>query len=279
VPCRLLALDIDGTVVNSQDQVSAATRDALHKAREHGVQIVLATGRRYSRALPLVTPLGIDVPVITASGGLIKNPLDHRTLFQAQFDRLALLQMLEFLAGQGHDVVLYGDTFDAGFDYWCPRVDEVRPELREFFDLNPGCEQVKPDLIAQPPAGVFAGFAIGNKAEMVKVQQQLETLLADDLSLHVIRSPRYTGYMCELGASGISKWSGIMHLAEQWQIAPEDIWAVGDDVNDLQMIEHAGVGIAMANAAGELKAIADRIAPSNDQDGVAVVVDWLLAET
>src|SRR5689334_19298289 len=108
---KLLALDIDGTLVNSRDELTPATKEALLRAREAGVQLVLATGRRYSRTLPLVVPLGIEVPLVTATGGLVKNPLDHRTLFQARFDRFALLQMLEFLASQGYDAVLYGDTY------------------------------------------------------------------------------------------------------------------------------------------------------------------------
>ena len=83
---RLLAIDIDGTLVNSRDELTEATRQALRRACAAGIKIVLATGRRYSRALPLVEPLGLDLPLVTASGALIKHPLDHRTLFQAAFE-------------------------------------------------------------------------------------------------------------------------------------------------------------------------------------------------
>ena len=80
---RLLAIDIDGTLVNSQDQLTVATRSALARAVGAGIRVVLATGRRYSRALPLVEPLALDVPLVTACGALIKDPIDHRTLFRA----------------------------------------------------------------------------------------------------------------------------------------------------------------------------------------------------
>ena len=83
---RLLAIDIDGTLVNSQDQLTSATRAALGRAIDAGIRVVLATGRRYSRALPLVEPLALDVPLVTASGALIKDPLDHRTLFCAEYN-------------------------------------------------------------------------------------------------------------------------------------------------------------------------------------------------
>lgn len=84
---RLLAIDIDGTLMNSHDELTPATRAALGRAGEAGIHVVLATGRRYSHALPLVEPLGIDVPLVTASGALVKDPIDHSTLYRAEFER------------------------------------------------------------------------------------------------------------------------------------------------------------------------------------------------
>src|SRR5262245_55229115 len=107
---RLLAIDIDGTLVNSRDELTPATREALRRASQAGIQVVLATGRRYSRALPLVEPLGIDAPLITASGALIKRPCDHSTLYQAAFDRQVLCDLLGVVERAGFDAVLYADT-------------------------------------------------------------------------------------------------------------------------------------------------------------------------
>jgi hydroxymethylpyrimidine pyrophosphatase-like HAD family hydrolase len=92
----------------------------------------------------------------------------------------------------------------------------------------------------------------------------------------VLRSPRYAGFMCEIAPFGVSKWTGVYRLAEEWGIRPDEICAVGDDVNDIPMIQAAGLGIAMSNALDEVKAAADRIAPTNDEDGLVQVVDWLL---
>ncbi len=83
---RLLAVDIDGTLVNSDHELTDATRDAIRRALDAGVEVVLATGRRYSRTLPLVEPLGLNVPLITASGALVKRASDHQTLYQAAFN-------------------------------------------------------------------------------------------------------------------------------------------------------------------------------------------------
>ncbi|HUY90951.1 MAG TPA: Cof-type HAD-IIB family hydrolase [Pirellulales bacterium] len=273
---RLLAIDIDGTLVNSRDELTERTRNALLRAADAGLRIVLATGRRYSRALPLVEPLGLDVPLVTASGALIKHPLDHRTLYQAAFERELLRECLAIVERAGYEAVLYADSFGEGFDFYCPRIEVEHPELADYLALNPGCHRLWPRLMCDPPEGVFAGFAIGQREEMVALHEELQRRLPGLLYTHVLRSPRYIGHMCEIAPFGVTKWSGIQQVAADWGIAPAEMCAVGDDVNDIPMIEAAGLGVAMGNALAEVKAAADRIAPCHDEDGLVQVVDWLL---
>ncbi len=275
---RLLALDIDGTLINSREELTPATREAIRRARRAGIQVVLATGRRYSRSLPYVDHLELDLPLVTASGALIKRALDHQTVYRAEFRPAALRGVLAQLSEAGYDAVLYTDSFAEGFDYYCPRLDVRQFELAEFHRLNPACARVSPQLMTAPPDGVFAGFAMGTKPQMLELADALAARWNDDLSLHVLRSPRYTGFMCEIAPGGVSKWSGVLHVAEQSGIAHEEICAVGDDVNDIPMIRGAGLGIAMGNALDEVKAAADRVAPGHDSDGLVAVVDWLLEE-
>lgn len=275
-PIKLLALDIDGTLVNSRDELTPPVRAALQEAVAAGIRLVLATGRRYSRAVPLVEPLGIEAPLVTASGALIKNPLDHQTLYCAQFGRPRLCRTLAVLERAGYQAVVYADTFDQGFDYYCVSLDVQSPELLDFYQLNPQCERLWPTLMHDPPEGIFAGFAIGTRDEMLRLAVELERVLPEELYVHVLRSPRYKGFMCEICPGGVSKWSGIQRLAHSWGIGDDEICAVGDDVNDIPMIRSAALGIAMGNALPEVKAAADLVAPTNDEDGVAQVVRWLL---
>ena len=273
---RLLAIDIDGTLVNSQDQLTATTRAALARAIGAGIRVVLATGRRYSRALPLVEPLALDVPLVTASGALIKDPIDHRTLFCAAFAPGVLEGALRVVDQAGYESLLYADTYALGFDLFCRRIDVAKQELAEFFRMNPDCHQLCPTLVENPPPGVFSCFAMGTQSEMRVLAAELERLYPNDLYVHVLRSPRYVGYMCEIAPAGVTKWSGIKHLAHDWRVADDEICAVGDDVNDIPMIRAAGLGVAMGNAQEEVKAAADRICPRHDDDGLAEVVEWLL---
>lgn len=275
-PFRLLALDVDGTLVNSDHELTAGTRDALREAIAAGIKVVLATGRRYSRVLPFVEPLGLAVPIVTASGALIKDPAEHRTLFKAAFAPGVLEQVLGLLAAEGLEPILYADTFAEGFDYYCLRTDVPCPLLGEFLSVNAGSERLWPGLPSIPPAGVFAGFAMGPQAQMLDLERRLAIVLGEHLYVHVLRSPRYQGYMCEIAPVGITKWSGVARLARQWNIQPYEICAVGDDVNDIPMLEAAGLGVAMGNALEVVKRAAHRVAPAHDDDGLVEVVRWLL---
>jgi len=202
---RLLVVDIDGTLVNSRDEVTDVTRDALRRAVDSGLRVVLATGRRYSRALPLVAPLGLDLPLITASGALVKHPADHRTLYCAEFERDRLLRMLAIVEAAGYEAVLYGDTFALGHDMYCRRVEVEQPELAEFFERNPVGRKIWPNIMRDPPLGVFSGFTMGPLDEMDRLAAALEAQMPGELYIHVIRSPRYRGYMCELASHGVTK--------------------------------------------------------------------------
>ena len=117
---------------------------------------------------------------------------------------------------------------------------------------------------------------MGTREEMAALQQRLQTSLGGAINTNVLRSPRYKGYMCELAPAGVTKWSAVRRLAREWNIADDKICAVGDDVNDIPMIRAAGLGVAMGNAVPEVKAAADRIAPTHDHEGLVEVVRWLL---
>jgi len=238
--------------------------------------VVLATGRRYSRTLHLVEPLGIDVPLVTASGALVKDPLDHRTLFRAEFGPGVLSRALEVIDACGFEPVVCADTYHAGFDFYCRTTEVASPELGEYLRMNPDCGRLWPPLLTEPPPDVFAAFTMGTKEQMSGVDRALEEALPGKLSTHVLRSPKYVGFMCEVAPAGVTKWSAIRRLAHSWGVAEPEICAVGDDVNDIPMIQAAGLGVAMGNALPEVKAAADRIAPSHDDNGLARVVDWLL---
>ena len=100
---QLLVLDVDGTVTDSRHEVTAAAKQAVHKAQAAGIRVMLATGRRYRDVLPVATELGLVGPVVTASGALVKMPVHHETLFRSCFHEATLLQAVSYTHLRAHE--------------------------------------------------------------------------------------------------------------------------------------------------------------------------------
>lgn len=278
---RLLVADVDGTLTNSRHEVSDATRRAIARIRDAGVRVMLATGRRYRDTLPVHERLGIDdAPLVTASGALVKRPRDHVTLWRAVFASGVLEGVLARIVAAGHEPVVYTDSFAAGHDFHCRSLADAAAGgggLAEYLDRNRHLASVLPDLHVAPPAGVFAGFAMGPRDAMLGLEADLAAAFPGVLSTHVIKSPRYREWLCEIAPAGVTKWSGVSAVAAGWGIGAAEICAVGDDVNDLPMIRGAGLGVAMGNAADEVRRAADVVVGTHDGTGLVDVADLILA--
>lgn len=281
---RLVVFDVDGTLTDPNHEVADATKAAVARLQAAGVRTMIATGRRYRDALPVARLLGIEGPLVSASGALVKHSGDHATLARAEFGPGVLAAALQHVAAAGHEAILYSDSFDRGFDFHCQSLAHAAAEpggygggIPEYLGRNRHLADVVPNLHEAPPAGVFAGFVMGPHDAMEALERSLGEMLPGALSLHTIKSPRYRDWMCEIAPVGVTKWSGVMAVARGWGIAAEEICAVGDDVNDTPMIVAAGLGIAMGNARPEVQAAADTVVGGNDGTGIDDVVDLVLA--
>jgi len=276
---RLLALDIDGTLVSTEDEISPPVRRAISRAMRCGLEVILATGRRYSRALPFAEALQLNTPLVTSSGALTKLPADHKTLFRSQFSEDVLRRVLLLLRELGFPAAVLGDTFSDGFDYYIERTNGCRRNgfFEDYLQQNAGSEKVWDDFLEVLPPDIFATFTVGSEAEMKWVEQKLHASLPQHLTTNVLRSPRYRGFFCEIMPAGTSKWTAICQVAKQRGVTAKEICAVGDDVNDISMIRQAGFGVAMGNAPDEVKEVAHWVAPPLEEDGLVAAIDRLLA--
>ena len=277
---QLLVLDVDGTVTDSRHEVTAAAKQAVHKAQAAGIRVMLATGRRYRDVLPVATELGLVGPVVTASGALVKMPVQHETLFRSGFHEATLSQVLECVIGFGHEPVLYTDSFNEGFDFYCRTLvaRDKTGELTgfgEYLQKNKQQARVMVALCESPPADAFSGFVMGNVREMEALECALNSRFPDMLSIHTIRSPRYRDWLCEIAPAGVDKWSSVLRLADSWGIPAEAICAAGDDRNDLPMIIGAGFGVAMGNARKEVQDTADHVVGCHESGGLLELVEIL----
>ncbi len=277
---QLLVLDVDGTVTDSRHEVTAAAKQAVHEAQTAGIRVMLATGRRYRDVLPVATELGLVGPVITASGALVKMPVHHETLFRAGFQQATLLQVLECVISFGREPVLYTDSFNKGFDFYCRTLVERDKTGKltgfgEYLQKNKQLARVMVTLCESPPADAFSGFVMGNVREMEALEFALNSRFPGMLSVHTIRSPRYRDWLCEIAPAGVDKWSSVLQIADSWNIPAEAICAAGDDRNDLPMIIGSGFGVAMGNARQEVLDAADHVVGCHESGGLLELVQIL----
>jgi 5-amino-6-(5-phospho-D-ribitylamino)uracil phosphatase len=281
---RILALDVDGTLLDSEGTLRPRTTAAVARAAKAGIRPVLCTGRRYRRALPIAAQLALNAPIVCNSGAIVKDPRDHQTLWRADFDASLAAALLELLDADRRPAVAFTDRSTEESDFivpefptGCPFFDDYVSQNRDHAEVDPGwaTEHRRSDEELSRDA-LFHLCAIGSAPEMLAFQQLVLDRLDGRVQTFVQRSPRYLGTMCEILRHDAGKWAAVLRLANLWDVDPAEICAVGDDVNDVPMIRNAGLGVAMGHAPAEVLAAADLVTGDHDEDGVAIFVDEVL---
>jgi hydroxymethylpyrimidine pyrophosphatase-like HAD family hydrolase len=287
-PYRLLALDVDGTLLDSDGTLRPSTADAVARAARAGIRPVLCTGRRYRRARPIAEQLGLDAPIVCNSGAVVKEPSGHGTLWRADIDAPLLATILALFREHDEPVLSFTDLDPVAPDFLVERAATGRPLFDDYLHRNrdhaaivPGwtalCSQGKTHLGGDHQVkSHFHLCGIGTRAAMLRFEQVMQEAVGDRVRTFVQRSPLYAGTMCEVLRYDASKWSGILYLADLWEISADEICAVGDDMNDLPMIKGAGLGVAMGHAPASIRAAADHVTGDHEHDGVAMLVDNVL---
>lgn len=273
---RILALDVDGTLLDESGHLRPATVAAIARAARQGLQPVLCTGRRYRRALPVARELGLDAPLVCNSGALVKDPADGRTLWRADLDPGALADVLEVLRDHDEPAVSFLDGDPAGPDFHVAAYPLARPLFDDYVRSNREHAAIDPDWPHHRSRPHFHLCAIGTLDAMRDVETSLLDRLPGQVRTFVQRSPRYLGTMCEVLHAKAGKWSAVLHVAAMWGVRPEAIVAVGDDANDVPMLKGAGLGVAMPHAPAAVIAAADRVADPHHANGLARLIDELL---
>ena len=280
-PVRLISLDIDGTLLPSSGTVvSERNRRALLRAESTGIEIVIATGRRQAYAAPLIAPLGLkQETVLITSNGTVTRTLAgermERALLPVETARELCGALRQFGGttvftfdrdGKGELVIESMEQLHARIALWVeanrPWIEEVRP-LEGAFDAG------------EPPV---QGMVCGTPEEMDRAEAWLATSpFAEKIEMHQTQYPARNLSILDILPPGQSKGVALEKLARRRGLRREEIMAVGDNFNDLEMLKFAGHPVLMANAAPDLLEIGRemgwRITPTNDEDGVAQVVE------
>jgi len=275
---RLLAVDIDGTLLDSAARLRPAVRDALRRAVAAGLRVVLCTGRRYRTAIPVADELGLSLPIVCHSGALVKDTATHGTLLVRHLADDTLRQLLDALDEFGLVPMVYTDTFERRIDFYLCRAAPLTHYHTDYLLKNNGCYRFVEALPDRLPAPAIQVCTFGELDELQRVQPLLRQRLAGRTTCHLLSSAKYLGNFLEFQTHEATKWAALGELLAAFRVAPDEVAAIGDDENDISMLRAAGLGVAMGNASYAVKSAADVVAPANDEEGVARVIDRLLRD-
>jgi Cof subfamily protein (haloacid dehalogenase superfamily) len=276
MPIRLLAVDLDGTLLNSRSEVSSANRQALATAARRGVEVAIVTGRRFHSALPFLKQLDCRVTVISSNGARIGNlegEVCHRNFLRAALAREAVRTAPEAarrfavvmydVAGRGQ-VIMQDGASPEGPIAWYRRT--APDALLEVADLEAAISLDPPD-----PIQVMFG---GPPAEIEPLEPLLaNSAIAPRVHLTWTKYPLRGTVILDVMPRGCTKGAALRLWAAQRGIGAAEVMAIGDNHNDCEMLEFAGRPVVMANAEPGVCRDGWRVTLSNDEDGVAAAVE------
>lgn len=274
-PIRLLAIDIDGTLLDSRFELSPANREAVVSARQLGIEIVLVTGRRFSFAQPIVAQFGVELAVLASNGAVVKSA-DGVTLARQLLPRRLARAVLAATRSWRESAVLVFDR-DAVGQLVAEPLRLSHPSVLRYFERSSHLiryvEQLEAALDDDPIQVLFMG--------QVQPMRDLFQELRQDPGESVVSLAR-TEYplrdltILDVLARGCNKGAALARWAAERGIAPQETMAIGDNWNDWEMLQFAGLAVVMGNGTPELKDQGWPVTASNDENGVAQAIQKYL---
>ncbi len=257
----LVAIDVDGTLLTSYHQILDDTVAAVHEVCAQGIQVVLVSGRGKLPLTPIIKRLGLDTPYIGSGGSYIADPVNDLVIERSPLKREDVALVVQL--ARGKSVGIFFEETDR-------LIGEADPDiLVQAQSVVSGIHITEArDILQETTIAPNKMFLMGDHERLVSIEHEIRLRKPD---LHLAYSePIYL----EITQPGVNKGNALKRLAAYLNVPLERIVVMGDGGNDISMFEVAGLAIAMGNAAPEVKAAADVVAPSNDEGGVA----WALRE-
>lgn len=262
---KMIAFDIDGTILNDRGELTPRTVAALRRAMDSGIKLVCATGRMYPSALPILRLIGVTSPSVILNGAQIRNPVTHEVVYEHTLGKRLTREMLDFYHDNGWYIQIYHDdkllVADDG-DERCKYYESI--------------SRVK----AVPLGGDFWKFD-GASAKMLGISfdPDIYKIMFNKTNAAFsgkIYSAASQGRFIEFVHPEVNKARSLAKAAELSGIGRRDVLAFGDGDNDREMLAWAGVGAAMGNAGDGVREQADIVVPDNNSDGVAATIEKFL---
>ncbi|WP_409291722.1 Cof-type HAD-IIB family hydrolase [Peribacillus sp. SCS-37] len=264
---RLLAVNIDGTLLQSNGKVHKATRDALEYVHQKGVLTALVTSRNFASARKVAKALRIK-PLLVAHQGAYVGTFDKPILVRRISEELTL-ELVKLLETSSSQIKLYHEKYMMGNRVNLPEnlIGKASYYKNEpYFYSHQYVDILSEALHTNPAAPPKIDVIFEDKKEMDEIIEVLQKMFDE------IDCIRMNNNVFTIVPAGVSKWAGLQYLAQYYQIKKKEIMAIADGADDLELIEHSGLGVAMGNSVPEVKAAAAWQTRSNDQLGAAYTI-------
>lgn len=262
---KLVAIDMDGTLLNSRNQVSKRTKIAIREAMDRGVYILLSTGRILKSATKYSEELGLKNPMITCNGAIIVDE-NNKIIYERPMEREIVREIIDLLDKKD----IYYHFYDKEKFYSRERVEEVLKFYNESgntFKIDLETFSSKDEIFNDKDIKTYKFIFIDeDKNKLNKLRDELDRLEGVETSSSWVNN-------IEAMANGVSKGSSLKILCDKLDIGLEEVIAIGDGENDLSMLNLAGLSVAMGNAGKLVKESSHIVTDTNDNDGVAKIIE------
>lgn len=285
-PCDLLVLDLDGTLLDRGGRVSVRNAEAIAAAESAGIPVAIATGRSWSESRHVLETIDYRRPFIAAGGAVIADGVSGRTIRRDAMSSSLVERIVSTLLAHRHTTLLLKDApsradeymvvgdgpLDRASEWW---FETFRIGYRRIVGLH---EDPHPHDTVR--VGVVAsGASLATVADEVRREVGEEAFLQHWSAVTEDEATGSSTHLLEVFSPRVSKWSAVLHVCEDLGIDPRNTVAIGDGLNDVEMVANAGLGIAMGNASPAVRAVADTVTGHHDADGVADAIERILASS
>ena len=273
----MVAIDLDGTLLSGEGLVTPRTKAAIHAVLAAGLRVCFATGRNWTESKATLAAVDHHDTAVFVGGAMVVDTRQEHTLHRTMMRPALASELCAFLETRGFAALALQDTHTAaGVDYLASADLPLEPTVETWVRVTRGILHRVHNLSRHDHAHTLRVSLVAPRETAQVVMQQLTATFGDRIVAHAVTVMAHDVDVIEVFDPAVNKWQGILKVSTPLGIRPEQIIAVGDDMNDLPMIRQAGLGVAMGNARPEVKAVADRVIGSNREDGLARFLEELV---
>ncbi|MEM9021837.1 MAG: HAD hydrolase family protein [Planctomycetota bacterium] len=278
---RLIAIDLDGTLLCPEGKVSEENRAALHAAHERGVVVLPCTGRAWRESCRVLDSVPDAELGVFNTGGMVHELRSGSTVHRTAFDAETANGLIELLRPMPEAVLVFTDPAETGLEYVITGDGQPTNNSLWWFEHN-GLRFARH---AEPPCElmdhVVRVSAVVARSRAIQIERDVAAHFGDTVEVHSFGAVQRSDegeelFITEVFPKGVTKWLGIRYVAERFGIGLDEVAVIGDQINDLPMFAEAACAVAMGNAIEPIKQVAHRHTHRNDEHGVAHAIRQML---